>query len=233
MWVTGYVATLQGNTSAVPALLEQCRTEAALLDDEDADVYATYVQGAAAVFDDDLPLGASLLAEADRRHAELGHMDSNVVMARVALAITVAFGGELDRAAEICAKARAVCARRTVSCGRARSRCTSWRSSRWDAVTIAEARELATSSLRIKEKFDDLLGIAVSVELLALISVVTGSASHAALLLGGADRVWQSVGLPLFGSANFAASHDQCVALCQAGSGGRGLRRALRTGCSR
>ena len=47
-----------------------------------------------------------------------------------------------------------------------------------------------------------------------MISVVTGSPSHAALLLGGADRVWQSVGLPLFGSANFAASHDQCVALC-------------------
>ena len=83
------------------------------------------------------------------------------------------------------------------------------------ATKVAEARELATSSLRIKEQFDDLLGIAVSVELLALISVVTGSAEHAALLLGGADRVWQSVGLPLFGSANFAASHDQCVALCR------------------
>ena len=80
---------------------------------------------------------------------------------------------------------------------------------------VAGARELATTALRIKEKFNDLLGIAVSVELLALISVVTGSASHAALLLGGADRVWQSVGLPLFGSANFAASHDQCVALCR------------------
>lgn len=214
LWVTGYLATLQGNTSAVPALLEQCRTEAALLDDEDADVYATYVQGAAAVFDDDLPLGATLLAEADRRHAELGHMDSNVVMARVALAITVAFGGELDRAAEICAKARDVCEENGelwarafalyvlafVSMGRG---------------DVAGARELAITALRIKEKFNDLLGIAVSVELLALISVVTGSASHAALLLGGADRVWQSVGLPLFGSANFAASHDQCVALCR------------------
>ncbi|SDK62444.1 hypothetical protein SAMN04488074_106243 [Lentzea albidocapillata subsp. violacea] len=80
---------------------------------------------------------------------------------------------------------------------------------------IVEARELATSSLRIKEKFNDLLGIAVSVELLALISVVTGSASNAALLLGGADRVRQSIGLPLFGSANLAASHNQCVALCR------------------
>ncbi|MFJ5987726.1 BTAD domain-containing putative transcriptional regulator [Lentzea sp. NPDC092896] len=214
LWVTGYLATLQGNTSAVPALLEQCRAEAALLEDEDADVYATYVQGAAAVFDDDLPLGATLLAEADRRHAALGHMDSNVVMARVALAITVAFGGELDRAAEICTKARDVCEEN----GELWARAFALYVLAFVAMgrgDVAEARELATTALRIKEKFNDLLGIAVSVELLALISVVTGSASHAALLLGGADRVWQSVGLPLFGSANFAASHDQCVALCR------------------
>ncbi|SMD21615.1 BTAD domain-containing putative transcriptional regulator [Lentzea albidocapillata] len=214
LWVTGYLATLQGDTSAVPALLEACRAEAAVLEDEDADVYATYVQGAAAVFDDDLPLGVTLLAEADRRHAELGHMDSNVVMARVALAIAVAFGGELDRAAEICTKARIVCEEN----GELWARAFALYVLAFVAMgrgDIVEARELATSSLRIKEKFNDLLGIAVSVELLALISVVTGSASHAALLLGGADRVRQSVGLPLFGSANFAASHDRCVALCR------------------
>ncbi|WP_256557327.1 BTAD domain-containing putative transcriptional regulator [Lentzea sp. HUAS12] len=214
LWVTGYLATLQGNTSAVPALLEACRTEAAVLGDEDADVYATYVQGAAAVFDDDLPLGARLLAEADRRHAELGHLDSNVVMARVALAITAAFAGELDRAAEICTKARVVCEEN----GELWARAFALYVLAFVAMgrgDVAEARELATTSLRIKEQFHDLLGIAVSVELLALISVITGSASHAALLLGGADRVWQSVGLPLFGSTNFAASHDQCVTLCR------------------
>ena len=214
LWVTGYLATLQGNTTAVPALLEACRTEAAVLGDEDADVYATYVQGAAAVFDDDLPLGARLLAEADRRHAELGHLDSNVVMARVALAITVAFSGELDRAAEICTKARLVCEEN----GELWARAFALYVLAFVAMgrgDVAEARELAITSLRIKEQFRDLLGIAVSVELLALISVITGSASHAALLLGGADRVWQSVGLPLFGSANFAASHDQCVTLCR------------------
>ncbi|RAS68008.1 putative ATPase [Lentzea atacamensis] len=213
LWVAGYVATLQGNTSAVPALLASCRAEAALLDDADADVYATCVQGAAAVFDDDLPLGASLLAEADRRHSELGHLDSNVIMARVALAITAAFGGELDRAAALCTEARSVCEEN----GELWARAYALYVLAFIAMRrgdVVEARELATSSLRIKEKFNDLLGIAVSVELLALISVVTGSAAHAALLLGGADRVWQSVGLPLFGSAGFAAAHDQCVALC-------------------
>ncbi|GAA3619978.1 hypothetical protein GCM10022267_02660 [Lentzea roselyniae] len=213
LWVAGYVATLHGNTSAVPALLASCRAEAALLDDADADVYATCVQGAATVFDDDLPLGASLLAEADRRHSELGHLDSNVIMARVALAITAAFGGELDRAAALCTEARSVCEEN----GELWARAYALYVLAFVAMRrgdVVEARELATSSLRIKEKFNDLLGIAVSVELLALISVVTGSAAHAALLLGGADRVWQSVGLPLFGSAGFAASHDQCVALC-------------------
>ncbi|NKE55760.1 AfsR/SARP family transcriptional regulator [Lentzea sp. PSKA42] len=214
LWVSGYVATLQGNTSAVPALLKSCRTEAALLDDADADVYATYVQGAAAVFDGDLRLGASLLAEADQRHTELGHLDSNVIMARVSLAITVAFGGELDKAASLCVEALSVCEENGELWARAYALyvLAYVTMGRGD---VTEARELATSSLRIKEKFDDLLGIAMSVELLALISVITGSPAHAALLLGGADRVWQSVGPPLFGSANFAASHDHCVALCQ------------------
>ncbi|GLY48163.1 BTAD domain-containing putative transcriptional regulator [Lentzea sp. NBRC 102530] len=231
LWVNGYLATLQGNTAAVPALLETCRTEAAALGDEDADVYATYVQGAAAVFDDDLPLGATLLAEADRRHAELGHMDSNVVMARVALAITVAFGGELDRAAEICSNARAVCEEN----GELWARAFALYVLAFVAMgrgDVAEARELATTSLRIKESFHDLLGIAVSVELLALISVITGSAAHAAVLLGGADRVWQSVGLPLFGSANFAASHDQCVALCRQALGPEGYEEHFARGAA-
>jgi len=136
----------------------------------------------------------------------------------VALAITVAFGGELDRAAAICAEARAVCEEN----GELWARAYALYVLAFVAMgrgDVATARELATSSLQIKEKFDDLLGIAVSVELLALIAVVTGSPAHATLLLGGADRVWQSVGLPLFGSANFAASHDQCVALCQAALG--------------
>ncbi|MCG8920929.1 BTAD domain-containing putative transcriptional regulator [Lentzea sp. CC55] len=214
LWVNGYVATLQGNTSAVPALLEACHREAAELRDEDADVFATYVRGAAAVFEDDLPRGAELLSEADRRHAELGHLDSNVIMAKVALAITVAFSGQLDRAAEICAEARAVCEEN----GELWARAYALYVLAFVAMgrgDVAEARELATTSLHIKAKFDDLLGIAVSVELLALIAAVTGHPAHAALLLGGADRVWRSVGLPLFGSATFAASHDRCVALCR------------------
>ncbi|HUQ54421.1 BTAD domain-containing putative transcriptional regulator [Lentzea sp.] len=214
LWVAGYVATLQGNAAAVPALLQACRAEASLLGDQDAVVYATYVQGTAAVFDDDLASGAALLAEADRLHSALGHLDSNVIMARVALAITVAFSGDLDRATAICTEARALCEEN----GELWARAYALYVLAFVAMArgdVATARELATSSLRVKESFDDLLGIAVAVELLALVSVVTGSASHAALLLGGADRVWRSVGVPLFGSANFAASHDQCVALCR------------------
>lgn len=214
LWVNGYVATLQGNTAAVPALLETCRTEAAQLGDEDAEAYVTYVQGAAAVFNDDLPSGAELLTEADRRHTALGHLDSNVIMARVALAITVAFSGDFDRATAICTDARTLCEEH----GELWARAYALYVLAFVAMgrgDIDEARELATSSLRIKETFDDLLGIAVAVELLALITAATGSAPHAALLLGGADRVWRSVGSPLFGSANFAASHDQCVALCR------------------
>ncbi|SDH62038.1 Predicted ATPase [Lentzea fradiae] len=214
LWVNAYVATVQGNTAAVPALVQECRAEASLLGDEDAEAYATYVQGAAAVFSDDLSSGAELLTEADRRHTALGHLDSNVIMARVGLAITVAFSGDFDRATAICTDARALCEEN----GELWARAYALYVLAFVAMgrgDIDEARELATSSLRIKETFDDLLGIAVSVELLALISAVTGATAHAALLLGGVDRVWRSVGSPLFGSATFAASHDRCVALCR------------------
>ncbi|GLZ32619.1 hypothetical protein Lesp02_48070 [Lentzea sp. NBRC 105346] len=214
MWVSAYVATLQGNTSAVPSLVRQCNTDAALLGDEHSVAYARYVMGAAAVFEDDLEQGAELLQQAYRRHVELGHLDSNVIMSRVALAMTVAFRGRLDEAEQLCADARRECEEYGEQWALAYALyvLAFVATARGD---VEGARTLALESLRIKERFDDLLGIALAVELLALLAVLTGKADLAALLLGGADRVWRSVGLPLFGSANFASAHEQCVALAR------------------
>ncbi|TWP52784.1 AfsR/SARP family transcriptional regulator [Lentzea tibetensis] len=214
LWVNGYVATLQGNTAAVASLVRECNDEATLLGDDSALAYGLYVLGAAAVFDDDLDTGAKLLEQAYTRHMELGHLNSNVIMSRVALAITVAFSGELDRAEQLCVDARAECEENGEQWALAYALyvLAFVATARGDVVN---ARELALESLRIKARYDDLLGIAVSVELLALLAVLTGAAEQAAVLLGGADRVWQSVGLPLFGSANFAAPHEQCVMLAK------------------
>src|SRR5262249_22919390 len=49
LWVNGYVATLQGDTAAALTLLDECRAQS---DDRVALAYATYVRGAAAVFND-------------------------------------------------------------------------------------------------------------------------------------------------------------------------------------
>lgn len=77
--------------------------------DEASRAHATFVLGAASVFDGDLATGARLLEEAHAQHRTLDELDSNVIMTRVALAITVAFEGDLARAESLCLEARNIC----------------------------------------------------------------------------------------------------------------------------
>ncbi|GAB3908059.1 hypothetical protein GCM10029964_107220 [Kibdelosporangium lantanae] len=225
LWIAGYVATLQGDTAHARHLLGQVGPDA----DEPAQAHATFVRGAAAVFQGDLAAGARLLADAHTRHHRLGQLDSNVIMTRVALAITVAFQGDLAGAEALCAEAQAVC--------EANGEQWALAYAHWVlAFTAAgqgrlhRATELARESLRIKYVFHDLLGMAVAIELLALLAVSTGAPERAAVLLGCAHRIWPRVGAQLFGSDHFNATHRQCEALTRQALGALGYEVAFDQG---
>lgn len=229
LWVLGHVAVLQGDPVGAISALTECREEAERAGDATAAAYAVHRTGCLALVTDDMERAQDLLHDALGRYRELGELNSNVLMAQVELAMAVGFRGDLDRAVVICEEVRDICEDH---------------GERW-ALSYAlyvlafatlqrgrppRARELLGESLAISHAFHDLLGTVLTLELLALVTVVEGDADEAALLQGAADRIWPSVGLPLFGSAHYGAPRARCEELARHELGEARYASGLRAG---
>ncbi|MDF6041289.1 AAA family ATPase [Streptomyces sp. JH14] len=214
LWVLGYVAVLQGDPIGAISALQECREEADRTGDRAAQAYAVHRTGCLALVTDDMVRAEELLQDALDRYRDLGELNSNVLMAQIELAMAVGFRGDLAAAAAICEEVREVCEDR---------------GERWAlsyalyVLAYAElqqgrpdgARELLRESLAIGHAFHDLLGSVLTMELLALVTVIEGDAAEAAVLQGAAERIWPSVGLPLFGSAYYGRPRAECEALAR------------------
>ncbi|MGC4950660.1 ATP-binding protein [Streptomyces sp. DT224] len=229
LWVLGYVAVLQGDPVGAISALTECREEAEAADDATAAAYAVHRTGCLALVTDDMERARGLLDDALRRYRELGELNSNVLMAQVELAMATGFLGDADQAVAICEEVRDICEDH---------------GERW-ALSYAlyvlayaalergdpgGARRLLLESLAISHGFHDLLGTVLVLELLALVTVTEGDAAEAALLQGAADRIWPSVGLPLFGSAYYGAPRARCEELALRELGGTRYAKALGAG---
>ncbi|MFC8237106.1 ATP-binding protein [Streptomyces sp. NPDC057284] len=214
LWVLGYVAVLQGDAVGAISALHECREEADRTGDATAQAYAVHRTGCLALVTDDMVRAEELLQDALGRYRDLGELNSNVLMAQIELAMAVGFRGDLEAAAEICQEVREVCEDR---------------GERWAlsyalfVLAYAQlqqgrpecARELLQESLAIGHTFHDLLGSVLAMELLALVTAVEGNAAEAAVLQGAAERIWPSVGLPLFGSAYYGRPRAECERLAR------------------
>lgn len=229
LWVLGYVAVLQGDAVGAVSALQECREEAERSGDVTAVAYAVHRTGCLAIVTDDPARAEELLRDALGRYREIGELNSNVVMAQVELAMAVAFQGDLDAAADICEEVREVCEDH---------------GERW-ALAYAlyvlayaalrrgrpeRARRMLGECLTIGRTFDDLLATALSLELLALVTAVEGDAEEAAVLQGAAERIWPSVGLPLFGSVYFGRPRVECEEQVRRELGDAAYETGLRAG---
>ncbi|MDT0491927.1 AAA family ATPase [Streptomyces griseus] len=229
LWVLGYVAVLQGDAVGAVSALQECREEAERSGDATAMAYAVHRTGCLAIVTDDPARAEELLRDALGRYREIGELNSNVVMAQVELAMAVAFQGDLDAAAGICEEVREVCEDH---------------GERW-ALAYAlyvlayaalrrgrpeRARRMLGECLSIGRTFDDLLATALSLELLALVTAVEGDAGEAAVLQGAAERIWPSVGLPLFGSVYFGRPRVECAEQVRRELGEAAYEAGLRAG---
>jgi non-specific serine/threonine protein kinase len=215
LWVSGYIAVLQGDLPLAISTLIRCRALARVEGDERAEAYAIHRLGCAALIGDHHSRAASLFTDALARYAGLGELNSNVVMAWIEFAMTAAFTGDLDRAVTLCEQARAQCE----DYGERWAKSYAVYVLAFAAFTEGDpkrAAELARESLRGSHSFHDLIGIVLPVELLALCSATDGAAEHAAMLQGAAGRIWKTVGTPLFGSVYFGAAHIKCRELANA-----------------
>ncbi|MFC8818007.1 regulator [Streptomyces sp. A144] len=229
LWVLGYVAVLQGDTAHALAALQECRREAERSANATAVAYAEHRTGCLALVTDDMPRAETLLRSALHRYREIGELNSNVLMGQVELAMARAFQGDLPDAVRLCEDVRRVCEDHGERWARGYALYVLAYAAWYDGEPV-RARELLADCLRGAHRFRDQLGSVLAVELLALVTVAEGDAAEAAVLQGGAARMWPSVGLPLFGSAHYNAPHELCEAAAREQLGDERYEECVRHG---
>ncbi|MFI6155420.1 ATP-binding protein [Kitasatospora sp. NPDC051170] len=222
LWVTGYMATLQGDLTAAGPALEECRRQALDTGDDRALAYAVHRQGCAALIGDDPERASELFEEALWHYRTIGELNSNVVMAMFELGLAYVFQGDLDSGELWFGQARELCEEHGEQWAYAYV-LYAMAYSQWLDGAVEPARVLARECVRLNHRFHDLLGIVIGIDLLALLetepSVPGGSGNlrEARVLQGAAHRIWRTVGNPFLGSRSFFGPHQECAERARAG----------------
>ncbi|MFJ6183074.1 ATP-binding protein [Streptomyces sp. NPDC092295] len=209
LWVLGYVAVLQGDNTAASGALHECREEAERTGNALARAYAVHRLGCQALLTDDMPRAERLLRSALASYRELGELNSNVLMGQVELAMALVFQGDLEAAVALCEEVREICEDSGERWTRAYALYVLAYSA-WTREGHTEARALIAESIAIHHGFNDLVGLVLAVELMALVTESEGDPAEAAVLQGAANGLWESVGPQLFGSGFFGAPRALC-----------------------
>ncbi|MFI2630125.1 LuxR C-terminal-related transcriptional regulator [Streptomyces collinus] len=199
LWVAGLLAAAtrdfpRGRRHAADAL-----ALAHALGDTAEAAHAEYVIGVIRLFGDDLPGALRHFEATVARGPVPGQHLSLVGLDQVELACALGFLGEAERAVEVCEQALRLCERHGEQWVRsyvlrmlalAHTVLGDW----------ARAQRHAREALRLKLAVHDVIGIALTLDLLASIAARRGTPGDAALLLGGADRVWADIDTGRWGS---------------------------------
>jgi non-specific serine/threonine protein kinase len=195
-------------------MLEQSIVLAKQLDDPVTAAYSMQILGVAASFRGDLARAVSLLEEALRRYSEYDQHNCTAMAARVRLASARTFAGELAAAADLLEECRAICEPIGEQWVLSWALCGLSRLAQLQGEP-AKAIDFALRCLRIKERFQDMVGSALVTEILAWSWASQGQGERAAVLLGAARQMWLAVGQPWFGSTDYAAPFQQGSALAR------------------
>ncbi|MEV6470522.1 regulator [Kitasatospora sp. NPDC051702] len=222
LWVTGYMATLQGDLATARPALEECRRQALDTGDDRALAYAVHRQGCAALIGDEPDRAAELFEEALWHYRTIGELNSNVVMAMFELGVAYLFQGDVESGELWFGQARELCEEHGEQWAYAYV-LYAMAYSHWMDGAVRSARALARESVRLNHLFHDLLGIVLAIDLLALLETEPGGPGEpgdlreARVLQGAAHRIWRTVGLPFLGSRSFFGPHQECAERARAG----------------
>ncbi|CAM5689853.1 LuxR C-terminal-related transcriptional regulator [Streptomyces aurantiogriseus] len=200
LWAAALLAGCPEDLTRGRHRAEQARDLAHRLGDAAEAAHAEYVVGVIRLFSDDLT-GAldHFRAGVDRGRVPGQHL-SLVGLDRVELACALCFLGRADEAIAVCEETRRLCAEH---------------GERWVLSYVERMLALAHTvkgdwrqaerhgreALRLKLAVHDVLGMGLTLDLLARIAAERGAHDRAALLLGGADRAWADVDRSRWGSA--------------------------------
>ncbi|MFD0530997.1 ATP-binding protein [Kitasatospora arboriphila] len=210
LWVTGYMATLQGDLVRAAPALEERRRQALETGDDRALAYAVHRQGCAALIADDPVRAAELFEEALWHYNALGELNSNVLMAMFELGLARLFQGDAETGTAWIERVREICEEHGEQWAYAYG-LYAYAHASWTIGELRRARAYARECVRLNHRFRDLLGIVLGVELLAVLETEGPEADlvEARVLQGAAHRMWQGVGTPFFGSRSFNGPHRE------------------------
>lgn len=204
--VAGWIALNQGELQIADEFLDSSAQAAAALGNSWGLAHAIELKGLGCMLGEMWDNAIGHYEEALTMHRRAGNTFSTArTLARLATVCTLS--GDTDRASELSREAVAL----TDASGDTWCRAlllTAMTIMEWERGDLGEARKMATESLRLKLKFNDRLGIAESLEILAWIAAAEQKHQEAARLLGAAQPLWEAVG---GASVQMPRAHDLCV----------------------
>jgi non-specific serine/threonine protein kinase len=206
--VNGWLALMQADVTTARSLLDQSHALAHQVGDELALARTTLAFGVAAFNQNDQQSAIPLLQEARTRHQVLGD-PTGVWLALLYLNAASAVLGDTDGAIAFGQECLALCDTRGAYPSRIYA-LSGLGLSRWLAGDRQEAHELIREGLPAARRFDDRWILAHYLEMSAWLTGADGHHTRAARLLGAADTVWRSTGIPPSGPRYLAPSHDHC-----------------------
>ncbi|MER8222470.1 LuxR C-terminal-related transcriptional regulator [Streptomyces sp. NPDC094143] len=229
LWVAGLLVAATQDLPRGSRYATDALALARALGDSAEAAHAEYVIGVLRLFGDDLPGALRHFETTVARGPVPGQHLSLVGLDQVELACALSFLGEAERAVEVCERALGLCERHGEQ----------WvRSYVLRMLALAHtvrgdptrAERHAREALRLKFAVHDVIGIALTLDLLALIAVERGTHEHAAVLLGGADRVWADIDAGRWGARTLTSARRDCEERAGRALGREAFERAHRRG---
>ncbi|WP_113701386.1 ATP-binding protein [Nonomuraea lactucae] len=218
------LAVLQSDFTVAASLLEEARELGQRFEDPAIKGGAAYVAGLAALLQRDLA-GGLVHLETAREFCWVNDDLMGVTNSMIYLATVHSLLGHTARAVKGFEECLAICEPRREHWFRSYTLWT-YGIEVWRQGDVERAIAMEREAIRLKEPFDDGLGVALCVEALAWMS--SDDARRSAVLLGALREIWRSFGGPLFGY--LAEYHDACELAARAELGDRAFEVAFRKG---
>ncbi|MCX4857348.1 ATP-binding protein [Streptomyces canus] len=199
LWMAGLLAGCPEDLTRGLRRAEEARELARGLGDAAEAAHAAYVIGVIRLFAGDLSAALAHFEAGVARGPVPGQHLSLVGLDQVELACALGFLGHAERAVEVCEKTLRLCEEHGEE----------WvRSYALRMLALAHtvkqdwprAEQYAREALRLKLAVNDLIGLALTLDLTARIATERSAHERAAVLLGGADRTWAAVDQGRWGS---------------------------------
>ncbi|WP_460068941.1 ATP-binding protein [Streptomyces sp. YKOK-I1] len=231
LWTAGLLAGCPEDLTRGRRRAEEARALAQRLGDPAEAAHADYVIGVIRLFSDDIPGALAHFRAAVARGRAPGQHLSLLGLDHVELACALAFLGRADEAIEVCEEIRRLCAEHGEQ----------WVLSYGERILAlahavkgdgGRAEAHAREALRLKLAVHDVVGIGLTLDLLARIAADRGAHRRAAVVLGGADRAWTDVDRDRWGAACLNATRRAAEDRVREAIGAAAYRRAYDRGAA-